>query len=184
MPDLESLLLVRLWVARLGERDIMGWWATDGILGSDGAYVGPRVLPKTHPTGRARIAFAVARAACDQAHPDPESFHLFRMDPTTEDRFDQLLLDRLDQQEWWAKTMDDLEGIVPGADTGDALLSAELVTEGDLKLVEEVDLGPAKRSLPLGDQRLQGRTLQLLSAGFVRSSQGHLAVPYVRELGQ
>jgi hypothetical protein len=61
--DLQPLLEARLWVARLGESDVHKWWRTDGILGSDGAFVGPRVLPRTHPTARARIAFAVAAHA-------------------------------------------------------------------------------------------------------------------------
>ena len=70
--DLLQLLEARLWIARLGESDVHRWWRSDGILGPDGAFVGPRVFPKTHPTGRSRIAFAVARHACDQRHPDPK----------------------------------------------------------------------------------------------------------------
>ena len=53
--DLDLLLRARLFVARMGERDVLKWWATDGILGPDGAFVGPRSLPKTHGTAEARI---------------------------------------------------------------------------------------------------------------------------------
>lgn len=183
MIDIDKLLLARLWVARFGERDVMGWWATDSILGSDGAYVGPRVLPKTHPTGRARIAFAVARAGCHATHPDPEVFHLFRLDATTEDRFDQALLDRLDQHDWWAETMGDLEGVESGVDLEETLVAAGLISKGDLKTARSADLGPAGRSLPLEGIGGPARKIQLLIAGFARSSQGHLAVPYVQELG-
>lgn len=39
--SLEQLLTARLWIARLGEGGVNRWWRTDGILGPDGAYVGP-----------------------------------------------------------------------------------------------------------------------------------------------
>ena len=103
ITSLEQLLTARLWIARLGEGDVNRWWRTDGILGPDGAYVGPRVLPKTHPTARARIAFAVARHACDDRYPDKAVHHLFRLAPVTEDRFDAMLRDKLEDIQFWCE---------------------------------------------------------------------------------
>jgi hypothetical protein len=58
-----KLLQARLWVARLGERDMYGWWAAEGVLGPDGAFVGPRVLLVTHP--RVLVRTANRRQALD-----------------------------------------------------------------------------------------------------------------------
>src|SRR5712692_8552377 len=85
---IEWLLLARLWIARIGETDGQGWWRTSAMLGSEGAFVGPRVLPITHATARARIVFAVAAHACAERYPDPKAAHLFRLDARTEDRLD------------------------------------------------------------------------------------------------
>src|ERR1051325_8698553 len=109
--DVARLLEARLWVARLGEGDVFRWWRTDGVLGPDGAFVGPRVLPMTHPTARARIAFAVARHACDERYPDAKARHLFRLYPEVEDRLDALLVERLGDREYWAGVMSKLEAV-------------------------------------------------------------------------
>lgn len=177
--DLRLLLRARLWVARLGERDVHSWWATDGILGPDGAFVGPRVLPKTHPTGRARIAFAVARHACDERHPDPSSQHLFRLDPTIEDAFDQLLIDALDDVEWWSSATDQLESITQETDAEKVLRAAEVAGTEECADVRGRELGPSGRSLPLSKSRFPNQTIRRLAAGFIRSEPGELAVPIV-----
>jgi hypothetical protein len=179
--DPRKLLEARLWVARLGERDVYGWWATDGVLGKDGAFVGPRVLPLTHATGRARIALTVAAHACAQRHPDPKAISLFRLDPHTEDRLDSLLVERLSERDWWAAMMSRLEGVQAGVDIGRTLVAAGIVTPKDLVRVESLELGPGERSLPLPPAPDEDETdvLQLLAAGFVRSKPGQLAVPYL-----
>ena len=182
--DLDQLLRTRLWVARLGESDVNRWWRTDGILGSDGAYVGPRVLPKTHGTGRARIAFAVARHACKERHPDPKALHLFRLDPETEDRLDAYLVERLDAFDWWSEILAQLEKVEKGADAAVALIEAGVVTEADLAHVRALDLGPDGRSLPIAPGGTPEETLRRLAAGFARSKTGELAVPYLREKGR
>ena len=174
-----KLLEARLWIARLGERDINGWWATEGILGRDGAFVGPRVLPKTHPTARARIAFAVAAHACIERHPDPTARSLFRLDPETEDRFDALLVERLGDQDWWAAIVSRLEQVQSGADIGSALLEAKLVAREDLRRVQSLSLGPDGRSLPIPPPETPEEALRILTAGFARSRARELAVPYL-----
>lgn len=180
--DPAQLLEARLWVARLGEADVYKWWRTDGILGPDGAFVGPRVLPKTHGTGRARIAFAVARHACGERHPDAAAQHLFRLDPQTEDRLDAYLVERLGAFDWWAATLARLEAIGKECDAAAALLEAGVVTDADLAYVRPLGLGPDGRSLPVEGGSNTEETLRRLAAGFVRSRPGQLAVPYRRGL--
>ena len=177
--DLNLLLRARLFVARLGERDAGSWWATDGILGSDGAFVGPRVLPKTHGTARARIAFAVAKHACLERHPDPSVHHLFSLDPETEDRLDAFLVERLDAFDWWAETLERLEKIKQDADAAAVLQDAGITSAEDLTYVSGLKLGPDGRSLPVEVSSDWDGTVRRLAAGFCRSEPGGLAVPYL-----
>lgn len=178
---LEWLLGARLWVSRLGEWDVRRWWRTDGVLGPDGAYVGPRVLPRTHATGRARIVFAVARHACKERHPAEGIRHLFSLDPETEDRLDQLLVDKLADHGYWQPMMAKLEAVTAAVDPEAALLDAGLATEADLRFVAGLPLGPAERSLPIPATGDPTADLRRLIAGFVRSKPGALAVPCIAE---
>ena len=180
--DAAQLLNARLWIARLGESDVFSWWRTDGILGPDGAFVGPRVLPLTHPTARARIAFAVAAHTCGQRYPDPVAVHLFRLDPMTEDMLDALLVDRLDDQAFWQGTMSGLESLKSGEDPAEALLQNGIVTSADLEYVGKLKLGPDRRSLPIPAGASSEETVRRLAAGFVRSVRGSLAVPYLEKV--
>ena len=180
--DIRRLLEARLWVARLGESDVKGWWRTDGMLGSDGAYVGPRVLPITHPTARARIVFAVAAHACGERHPDTKAMHLFRLTPEIEDRLDALLVERLGEQDFWNGLMTRLEAITKESDPAETLKTGGLVSVEDLAYVNKQQLGPAERSVPISADspaEIVGR----LTAGFVRSKPGTLAVPYLSSKG-
>ncbi len=174
------LLERRLWVARLGE--LLRWWRTDDILGGEGAFVGPRLLPRTHGTARARIAFAVAHHACDERHPDPRALHLFRLDPETEDRLDALLAERAGDVAWWDEVLERLAAIDRGADVAEVLQAAGLVSAEALGEVVGAPLGPGGRSLRVPAGRTAEETVMHLTAGFSRSSAGALAVPWAREL--
>ncbi len=168
-----------MWVARLGETDVLRWWRTDGLLGADGAFVGPRVLPITHPTARARIAFAVARHACDERYPDTKAWHLFRLSPDVEDRLDALLVERLGDREYWAGVIPKLEATVANSDPVQSLRANGVVSDDDLATVQKAELGAGQRSLPLRAGATLNETIKRLAAGFVRSSPGNLVVPFV-----
>jgi hypothetical protein len=176
--DVSRLVTARLWVARLGESDVNSWWRTDGILGPDGAFVGPRVLPRTHPTARARIAFAVAVHACLDRHPDREAMHLFRLTPEIEDRLDQLLVDRLGDADFWEPLMEGLEAVTKESETAFVLRQAGVVTDTDLTYVARLKLGPAERSLPI-TASTSADALSRLAAGYARSASGKLVVPFL-----
>ncbi len=173
------LLDARLWIARLGELDVLGWWRTDGILGSEGAFVGPRVLPLTHPTGRARIAFGVAAHACGERHPDPAARHLFRLDPELEDRLDGLLAARLSDRSYWGSMMPRLEAVGRGASCAHVLRDAGVVGAEDVALAGRLPLGPGGRSVAVPAGADEVATIRRLTAAFTRSDRGGLAVPYV-----
>lgn len=177
--DLLLLLEARLWIARLGESDVMRWWRSDGLLGRDGAFVGPRVLPVTHATGRARIVFAVARHACDDQYPDAKAWHLFRLHPSIEDRLDAMLASKLPDHEYWSQMMAKLEAVTGMIDATELLVNSGLISAEHLRLARNALLGPGERSLPLKAGPTLGDTVRRLTAGFVRSAAGSLAVPYV-----
>jgi hypothetical protein len=178
--DLDLLLRARLWVARLGESDVNGWWRTDGILGPhpDGAFVGPRVLPRTHATARARIAFATAAHACSLRHPDPKALHLFRLTPEAEDLFDGLLAARLADASFWGDVMPRIEAVRKGANAATVLSESGVVTAADIQAVSQTKIGADGRSLPIAASDPDAQ-LRLLAAGFTRSQPGILAVPYL-----
>lgn len=182
MPDLHKLLTARLWVARIGEGDFLGWWTTEAILGPDGAFVGPRVLPRTHATARARIAFAVARRVCDERHPDPKAHHLFRLDPVTEDATDRLMIDLLADETWWDPTIRALEKVRKELDVERTLAQAGVIGPEDLKVTKKADLGPGGRSLPVPAAPDLDACVRRLTAGFARSAPDILAVPFIRSL--
>jgi hypothetical protein len=178
--DVSRLLTARLWVARLGESDVNSWWRTDGVLGPDGAFVGPRLLPRTHPTARARIAFAVAGHACLDRYPDREVMHLFRLTPEMEDRLDQLLVDRLGDASFWEPLMGGLEMVTKNSETAFVLRQAGAVTDSDLTYVTKLKLGPAERSLPITASTPED-ALSRLAAGYARCAPGKLVVPFLSQ---
>lgn len=176
---IERLLLARLWIARIGEADVQGWWRTSSLLGSEGAFVGPRVLPITHPTARARVVFAVAAHACKERYPDPKASHLFRFDARTEDRIDALLVRKLEDRAFWKQITEQLEALRTQDNPKDALVKAGVITDDDVRYVAQLKLGPDGRSVPVAVARSADETVRRLTAAFLRSSKGELAVPYL-----
>lgn len=175
------VLVARLYIARFGEADVQGWWRTDGVLGSDGAYVGRRVLPMTHATARARVVLVVARHACGERHPDPSARHLFSLGPRAEDALDALLAQRLSDQAFWADLLSCLEALKRHADPRQVLTASGIVREEDLKVIEALPLGPGGRSLPTPSGSDTDETLRRLTAGFARSTHRNLVVPFLRD---
>ena len=179
--EAHQVLVARLCIARLGEADVQGWWQTDGVLGSDGAYVGRRVLPLTHATARARVVLAVARHACGERHPAPTARHLFSLGPRAEDVLDALLAQRLSDQAFWSELLPRLEALDRHAEPRQVLTASGIVRQEDLKLIEALSLGPGGRSLPTPFGNDIGDAVRRLTAGFVRSTHRNLVVPILRD---
>ena len=179
--EAHQVLVARLWIARLGEADVQGWWQTDGVLGSDGAYVGRRVLPMTHATARARVVQAVARHVCGERHPDPTARHLFSLGPRAEDVLDALLAQRLSDQAFWSEFLPPLEALDRHAEPRQVLTASGIVRQEDLKVIDTLRLGPGGRSLPIPSGNDIGEALRRLTAGFARSTHRNLVVPILRD---
>ena len=179
--EAHRVLVARLYIARLGESDVQGWWQTEGVLGSDGAYVGRRVLPLTHPTARVRMVLAVARHACGDRHPDPNARHLFNLGPAAEDVVDAMLAKRLSDETFWSKLLPCLEALERLADVRQVLTASRVVREEDLHLVQALPFGPGGRSLPIPVGQDPNETVRRLTAGFARSTHRKLIVPFLKD---
>jgi hypothetical protein len=59
------------------------------------------------------------------------------------------------------------------------LLEAGVIAEEDARYAMQLKLGPDGRSVPVGVARSPDETIRRLTAGFLRSSKGELAVPYL-----
>ena len=178
--EIEHLVKARLWVARLGETDLYGWWGSDGVLGEDGGFVGPRVLPLTHGTGRARVSTAVARFACDERHPDRSARHLFRLDAAIEEQVDGFLSERLGDLTYWNDLLAKLEAVAHGADIAATLRDAGSAREPDLTYARSREIGPGGRSVIVEPGAALSETVSRLAAAFVLSRPGELVVPYLQ----
>src|SRR3954451_12033252 len=93
---------LRLVVARVGEMDLARWWNTQSQLGSLGASVVRRGLPRTHRFAQARSVFAVAAHRCAEVYDPPGTVTLWRLPSDIEDDFEQRWETWLDDAAGWA----------------------------------------------------------------------------------
>jgi hypothetical protein len=105
---------------------------------------------------------------------------LFKLTPEIEDRFDQLLVDRLGDTELWQALMGELEAVTKESQTAAILRGADVVTDSDLTYVTKLKLGPAERSLPLTASTPED-ALSRLAAGYARCALGKLVVPFLSQ---
>ena len=179
--DLEQIIDARLAVARLGELDAQAWWRSDGVLSDDGAFVGPRVLPRSHHNARARIIFAVASHACNERYPEPKAFHLFKLTPELEDQLDDYLQGKLGDDQFWDERARRLEKVQSGDAPESVFLDMSLISQDEISLIKRLQLGPGGQSLAIRKQNDPQKLIRLLTAGFIRSAPRQLVVPYTYE---
>ncbi|HSW50342.1 MAG TPA: BrxE family protein [Bryobacteraceae bacterium] len=82
--SLLRLFKLRAAVGRFGEMDAAGWWNTQGVLGSRGAVVYKRGLPRTHFFARVRLVSSVAGERSGAVYPAPGVATLWELPPETE----------------------------------------------------------------------------------------------------
>jgi hypothetical protein len=71
-----------------------------------------------------------------------------------------------------------LEAVTKMSEAASVLRQADVVTDNDLTYAAKLKLGPAERSLPITASN-SADALTRLTAGFVRSTAGKLAVPFL-----
>ena len=178
--DLDWLLKVRTVVARIGEMDLARWWNTDGQLGSQGAAVLRRGLPRTHCFAQARTVFAVAGDRCVQIFDPPGCVTLWRLTETVEDRIDVLWESWLDDAAGWRPFFERV-AVIQSTDVTNTLREFGLVTEQEIEAGKDLKTSTDGRSIQMpglfgGDRR----TIALLALSHALGSTGNLVVPYAR----
>ena len=177
--DLNRLFKLRAAVGRYGEMDAAGWWNTQGVLGSRGASVYKRSLPRTHLFARVRLVTHVARSRSNTIYPAPGVATLWSL-PAELERglsFQERVWATNSSEGEWAEFEaavasppdDDLGGWLTSLD----LLEPELAERGSV-----LPLAPGENGVevpgPVTDE-----AIQLLSAAHARGAQKNLVVPFI-----
>jgi hypothetical protein len=178
--DLDHLFKLRLAVARWGEKDIAGWWNTDGMLGRHGEMALSRGMPRTHFVAQARVVFAVATDRCEKLFNPPRSMTLWSLPPAIEDALEDRIQEILDDLPAWARFFERLK-TVAGSDLVETLRTLGLARDSVMTSVRTLSLGADGHSVPLpGLHRPSDEVVELLAAAFSLGGSGRLVVPYAR----
>lgn len=178
--SIDTLLKLRLIVARFGEMDLAKWWNTKGQLGRLGAATLRRGFPRTHRFAQARSVFAVAAHRCSEVFDPPGSVTLWRLPETVEEEFDARWEYWLDSAGKWTAFFEKLESL-PYADLTAVLRCFEVVSDRDLEAYARLRRSAEGRAVPLtGLFSGTDADVALLALGFARGEPSALAVPYAR----
>lgn len=179
--DTETIVKLRIVIARCGEMDRFKWWNTKGMLSSIGEMAISRGFPKTHVFARCRAVFAVAAARSDEVFNPPDSFTLWRLPVEIEDRIEDAWANWLENPDPWKAFLGEVDEASSKSTqavlTGLGLVSPE-VAEKASKLRRADDM----RSVPIkvGMESIS-EAIVLLAAAHNSSEPGKLAVPFIRE---
>lgn len=178
--DLTWLMKVRVAVARCGEMDRAKWWNTDGQLGSYGAKMLSRGLPRTHHFAQARSVFAVAAHRCAQIFNPPGCATLWHLTDRIEDEFDAHWEGWLDAATDW-KPFFERVAEVRDTNVGSVLLDLELVSPAEVEEAKSLRRSAERNSVQLPNVFSRDRSsVALLALGFGLLNVADLAVPYAR----
>jgi hypothetical protein len=177
---LDSLLRLRVVVARFGERELANWWNTKGQLGRLGAATLRRGFPRTYRFAQARSVFAVAAHRCAEVFDPSNSVTLWRLPEAIEEHFDARWEYWLDKADEWSPFFEYVE-VLQGKDLSGILHALDLVDASDLEAYGKLRRSAEGRSVPLPGLFTGSRSdIALLALGFARGEPSTLAVPYVR----
>ena len=177
--DYPRLLRSRLVVARAGEKDLLGWWNTNGVLGALGRSLYPRGFPRTASFAQARVVFAVASARARELWSPPGCATLWNLPPEIEDAFEDHWQTWADAPEVWAPIFDALTRAK--GDVLDELRAVDAITAAQAEAARELKRSLDGRAVALpGVRAVDDDTLALLAAGFFRGEKGAPAIPYAR----
>lgn len=176
--DLTWLMKLRVVVARCGEMDLARWWNTNGQLGSMGARMLGRGLPRTQNFAQARCVFAVAAHRCAQVFDPPQCATLWHLTDRIEDEFDARWENWLDKSGEWKCFFERVASIKEPA-VAAVLLDLRLVTQVEVDEAMSLKRSVEQNSVLLPHSFLRDRnSVALLALAYSLSSTAELAVPY------
>lgn len=200
MMNRKRIIELRLLIARLGEKDLFGWWDSEALT-TAGRVVLSRLFPKTGNFVGFRLSIDAARIAHDALAPELEAMTLFNLplnfEIAIENYFNKFKLNDLHSQELNNSeedvliAKDDHELTIPSVVGGGENISSILVASGLLppSLLDEI--APMKKSItgrlvcigelnpgqePTSEEYLS--YIERLTAAYSFSSLGRLVVPY------
>lgn len=180
MINLSHLLKLRTVLARVGEMDNARWWNTKGQLGSMGASVLRRGMPRTHHFAQARSVFAVAAHRSREVFDFPDSYTIWNLGAEIEDQFDEQWENWLDEREEWQPFFEAVQGL-KGSDLLSALKEHELITDAQVEEVSKLRRSAEGRAVQLtGYDSLSDDLVTVLAAAYARGEEGAPAIPYVK----
>ena len=179
VQDLQTLLKIRLIVGRFGEMDMAKWWNTQGMLGSNGARLLSRGIPRTHLFAQARVVFEVASNRCRQIFSEKGCYTLWQLPAEIEDQFQDKWLEFL-EQDGWEEIFQNLADM-SSQDLSEILLSFDLVSQEHVQKAQALDVPEGQPFFSLGEvESFTLDTIKILAAGFTKVKLGQLVVPYVQ----
>jgi len=178
--DLERLFKLRAAVARFGEMDVSGWWNTKGVLGTLGAAVYKRGLPRTQFFARVRLVSAVAQQRSSVVYPAPGVATLWALPASLERALS------LQERTWTAEASDhpewgDFETSLqepPADDLLGWLVSLGLIGEGVSADVTSLTEAPGGKGVEVPGP-VQREAITLLAGGHARGGPKELLVPFI-----
>jgi hypothetical protein len=178
--NFDTILKLRLVVARFGEQDVLHWWNTKGVLGVHGKTVYKLGFPRTAPFAQARVVFAVASARSMELWNPPGCATLWRLPPEVEDAFEDHWQTWTDDTDGWRPFFDALARI-RGGDLLDTLRALEIIDAATEAAARDLRRSAEGKAVLLpGTPTVDDGTLALLGAGFFRGERGAPAIPYAR----
>lgn len=166
-------------IGRFGEMDMAKWWNTQGMLGSYGARLLSRGIPRTHLFAQARVVFEVASHRCRQIFSEKGCYTLWQLPAEIEDQFQDNWPEFVEQDGW--------EGFFQGLadmksqELSEVLLSFDLSSQEHVQAAQDLEVQEGQPFFSLGEvESFSIDTIKRLAAGFTKSQAGQLVVPYVQ----
>lgn len=172
---METLFAIRRLIARVGESDAMGWWQSYA-LGPTGAYVVPRIFPRTTTLSAAHLSILAARRRQDGSVPSQPHVHLFNLGELMEGRFERWLIER--KQQRWLPEGDGIE-LLTSLEEALRRLGIRSPKALPSNSAAAVEIGTIESDALAEDAGIHD-VAQTLAGAYVGSDRGKLRVPYLR----
>jgi len=179
--DLTQALSLRCRIARLGEKDVFGWWDSEASS-PNGQYFLQLLFPKTGLWTGLEMAMAAARVRHSALIPKVRAVHLFDLGPAAERSLEGLLrrlkVERADATPF-ATLPETSNGEVRPALEAMGVSIGEFGPDAQTSSTGSVCVG----EITTKDLAEPARLARRLASAYVCSQKGRLVAPYLRLVG-